>query len=1749
MKSTVFLFCMAAFFLSNQITRAGCAACGNFSAGASLGNDVGPSLNVSLGYAQYGQSAGDLTFSSSSPNFSLFTPTALQFNAPSRTDVIIITTNSITTSASAVVQATAVMTTNSLIVTNGDSTIVTNVGYSFTNVVITNITVTSVTNTVVRQVLTPLILADVPTPPTTNGYVINFYYSTNVIGTNSYGVYQITGSPFITWLITNSNPSATFQLQISEYGLSPAYGLMKQWTYNYTNTTGAWTVQSLAGVQENILTTNLNAATYQVIDTLQNVSGPIVQQAVNTYQTMNWSASTNVALVTNTIGSGSAAEVTTYTYWDPATFGVSGLNLPKIVTHPDGSWQYYYTYDNLGRSLVVYSSFEDAAVGSTTAGRETDYTYNPTNAGVSGTGDNGTLNIYTPRLVVGKIQGQEVSRQYNIFPSTNVSYSVQCTVPGATWAASGNLITTNFYYTNGPNIFYPKTMLNPDGTATTYNYITNSNYRTNITVTGQPDATDSYVVDGVSNVVVINMAGYNVAANSYDVLSGLTLAQDVYGNIDGYGRPQQVTHLDGTTEYVYYACCGLNYTVDKDGLDTVYLYDADQRPLGYEKIYSSGMSNVITYENTLDAASRTIQTYRVGSDASVIMMNQPAYDTAGELIFQTNALGGVTAYTRTNNSTTGGWIRTTTDPDGGVFTNLYYADGSLKNTVGPAVHGKAYAYGYATDVNDNICTYTVATNLNLSFNLSSEWTKTFTDMAGRTTEILYADGHYSQFFYNSQGQLARQVDPDGVIKLYQYNAKGYVAYTATAMNNNTTINLSSDRITQATNDVTTDHGTTVRRRRIYVWQNGSTGTLASGTETSATGLNTWQTVYPDGVTPVTTYSQTVPGVSRTVTITAPDGSYTVNSYLYGRVISSVRYGSTGTQVAGTTYGYDAHGRQNTSTDARNGTTTLGFNNADLVATNTSPNPGGGSPEITITSYNNLMQPTNVIQPDNTAVSSAYLFTGELGLQYGSRIYPVGYSYDYAGRMQTMTNWSAFSTLGGVRVTTWKYDPYRGFMTNKEYANLAGPSYTYTGAGRLASRTWVRGTTTTYAYDTAGGLTNVTYSDSTPPVGTAYDRLGHQTSILRNGITDTLTYNLASELLSESFTGGTLAGLSVTNGYDSYLRRTNLTAWAAKVLSKATYGYDTASRLANVTDATNNSANYSYLANSPLVSQIVFNQSSTTWMTTTKQYDYLNRLTQISSAPNVSYTLPLTFNYTYNQADQRTQVTLADASTPAVGSYWVYGYDSLGQVTNACKYWANGTHVAGQQFDYTFDTIGNRTQTQAGGDTNGANLRVANYYANNLNQITNRDIPAYVDVIGASILTNTVTVNGQTAYRNQEYFRQQLPANNGASALWTNVLVSGGQSVTGNVYVAQEPETLKYDADGNLTNDGRWAYVWDAENRLIQMTVNTNVGPQYKLTFTYDYQGRRIQKIVVTNSVAIYTNNFLYDGWNLIAVLAPNSSLLNSFMWGNDLSGSLQGAGGVGGLLETTYYGSTTTNCFPAFDGNGDVSALINAANGTIAANYEYGPFGEVIRQTGPMAKVNPFRFSTKYQDDESDLLYYGYRYYKASTGTWPNRDPLGEPGFELLRNPNRANLYQCSSCKKRAVAKTKSDVNEPNPYDFVQNAPIEWIDAHGLKLGDGKIWGNYCGGGYCGGKRLKSCEQCNFSVPPKDEMDSCCKDHDKCYDDAKSDETKLHACDQNLCSCLKDNVDPTNFTTAGGEMKVYNALLFFACGMRNGGPF
>jgi YD repeat-containing protein len=171
-----------------------------------------------------------------------------------------------------------------------------------------------------------------------------------------------------------------------------------------------------------------------------------------------------------------------------------------------------------------------------------------------------------------------------------------------------------------------------------------------------------------------------------------------------------------------------------------------------------------------------------------------------------------------------------------------------------------------------------------------------------------------------------------------------------------------------------------------------------------------------------------------------------------------------------------------------------------------------------------------------------------------------------------------------------------------------------------------------------------------------------------------------------------------------------------------------------------------------------------------------------------------FDYLYNDANQRVQVNLGD------GSFWIYRYDKLGQVISGKRYWQDWTPVVGQQFEYGFDDIGNRTVAKAGGDETGRNLRVANYGANTLNQYTNRDVPGGFDVIGLAFATNSISVNGLAPYRRGEYFRQELTVTNGSAAVWDSVTVtSGTNSVTGHEFVAKTPEVFTHDADGNLTH--------------------------------------------------------------------------------------------------------------------------------------------------------------------------------------------------------------------------------------------------------------------------------------------------------------------------------------------------------------
>jgi RHS repeat-associated protein len=333
-----------------------------------------------------------------------------------------------------------------------------------------------------------------------------------------------------------------------------------------------------------------------------------------------------------------------------------------------------------------------------------------------------------------------------------------------------------------------------------------------------------------------------------------------------------------------------------------------------------------------------------------------------------------------------------------------------------------------------------------------------------------------------------------------------------------------------------------------------------------------------------------------------------------------------------------------------------------------------------------------------------------------------------------------------------------------------------------------------------------------------------------------------------------------------------------------------------------------------------------------QHDPLNRLTEI--ATTVDNTVIFSHAYEYNQANQRIRAdVVSNATVPVVNPTefsWHYSYDDLGQVTGGVKKDSGGTPIPGYSFGYTFDDIGNRK-------TSNDNNAGTEYDANLLNQYSEIDRP-------------DITV---------------------------------------------EPE---YDEDGNLTRDHLWEYTWNSENRLIrqQHRADVDVSPQVAIDYLYDSQGRRVRRVIShwddieEDFLPEETLLFLWDGWNLLAEIKTDNTPVRSYIWGLDLSGSMQGAGGVGGLLSVRIHDGNHT-VLPYYDGNGNVMGYTKTDE-SAAAVFEYDLFGRTLTATGTLAAELPHRFSTKYTETETGWLYYGFRYYDPQTGRWPNRDPIEEEG-------------------------------------------------------------------------------------------------------------------------------------------------------------
>ena len=1399
------------------------------------------------------------------------------------------------------------------------------------------------------------------------------------------------------------------------------------------------------------------------------------------------SSPTGWFLSKKTVNPGPDEEVTSYT--PSVSTGGSNQLLVDWVDMSDGQ-RNGYVYDATDRVTLELKTFKDSIPSVGLQGNRIQYNYAP----VFGSGDDGTIEPDTPREISKYKGGVIIAKTFRIF-KPNERWEIVATAPNNTWNAPDNLVTIRRYFGTGAYEGRLESVIHPNGTMSFYAYALVGVDEQETITRGEPNGTADAIVNGTKTVKLRNSFGFLLSERSYAVQSGVGieyLTDEIIYENDVDGRVTKKTFYDGTTEEMGYDCCQLEWMTDRNGVTTTYQYDDMKRKIGETR---QGVTTLYVY----DAANNLLEVKREGSDGSLITLSTKTYDTGGNLVTETNPLGGMTSYSQ--------WAdadfhvhRKTILPSGGERTEVHFRDGQLKEVHGNASFPKRYDYLLENET-DGFGTYFMLKTrtikrkhgtIGLTVNDTLETDDVYADFVGRSFRTkLYPFFPIETILertYNSVGQVIKSVARDGVERYFGYDAQGHQEWGGIDRNGNGQIDEGGiDAITKTLSDVTTytDGGNVydVHRSQTLAYPTDqSTATRVLSEELVSTdGLRRWSIVYRDYPgTPVISKTETIryAGGLRSEIRTRPDGSQTHQHYDGDRLSEVSQIDAQGKELTKLSYSYDAHGRQSQVHDSQSGTASYAYNSADLIVSVTAPSPDGiGPAQVTQTIYDNSLRPVQVIHPDGGTDHTAYSVRGEPILRYGSRVTPVAYTYDAQGRVINQDTWYDFDFINGQGIgfpqrITWSYHDRSGLPQIKQYPiestdpswETHQESYSHDGFGRPTSFYTPGSSGTSRSYDEMGNVTHYG-SVNDGQIEYTYNRLGQRATTVYNGMTTSYSYNDAGLVVVESYSGAHLGNdnpalnYEVRYDYDAQLRKSQVQVWLGSSLRhQVDYSYDANSgRLATVA-ANGHQVHYDYLAKSNLVRKLEFDDGQgNEAMTSTRSYDKLKRLTKIETSPGSGRALQ-GLAYQYDSGNRRAKATAAD------GSWWDYSYDSNGQLSSGIRHWENGWTVPGQNFTYTYDDVGNREVS--GGRVSSQST----YTTNQRNQLASRSSPGKFDLMGMADPEATIYYSqhweaGPISYRHGAYFHKALdvissyapnpdsPPRVGGVTLSSS---EGGGTIYINVAQAADPDPQVYNQRGDLIQDTFWDYEWDALGRLTKMIRRSHpFDVPREVEYAYDHMGRRIYRKITWNTVdPPEETHFVYDGWNLLYEANANNGWdAQMYVWGLDLSGSEQGAGGVGGLLmvrdQTT--GSPVTHHYTSFDGNGNVIGLIDASDRSASAIYEYGPFGELIRATGSMAEKNPFRFSTKFADKGTGLIYYGMRYYNPTTGRWISRDPIGEQGglnlYGFVGNDPIGGFDLIGLCKCEIKEDLKIRLTTPNKM-----WPNAGSQAFPRDLGNSAIW-------------------------------------------------------------------------------------------------
>jgi len=591
-----------------------------------------------------------------------------------------------------------------------------------------------------------------------------------------------------------------------------------------------------------------------------------------------------------------------------------------------------------------------------------------------------------------------------------------------------------------------------------------------------------------------------------------------------------------------------------------------------------------------------------------------------------------------------------------------------------------------------------------------------------------------------------------------------------------------------------------------------------------------------------------------------------------------------------------------------------------------------------------------------------------------------------------------------RRTTWTYDSYGHTLKKVNAAGRVVWTNAYDAHNQLVAHwTPARSNLTSCAYDSLGRLTGVDFSaPGTADLAFAYDAAGRLTAVTDGIGTTRFAWDPSGVLAGED---GPWANDNVFFGRDSTLAlRTLALEQPDAPYWLQTFAYDGDGRLARLASPAGDFT-YAYRASQMLLAGIARLDGAAI----AQDHDALGRLLR-TTLSNPQGDVLNRHHYDYNAAHQRTRQTFAEGNTID------YAYDALGQVISARGYEPNRTTRQHEQFTYRYDAAGNLVSRQNGASTLTLSVNLLNQLAT-----ASRGTATLVTGMTTPAATN-VTVNGQTAalYQDRTFARPNLSLPTGPATLTAVAQDALGRSATDTLAVSLPGSVaFAYDANGNLVRDGRRLFTYDDHDQLVAVIVTNGVNESTLSEFLYDAFGRKRilrEKTWQTNQwIQTDETRYVCAGLLVLQERGADNQPRVTYTRGPDLSGDLDQAGGIGGLLAMTLHTpDDARHYYYHADGSGNVTALIDSRH-NVVARYRYDPFGNLQGLAGPLAEANRIRFSSKEFHPPSGLSYFGFRFYDPNLQRWINQDPLEENGgFNLTR--------------------------------FVQNSPLGLVDPYGLYI-------------------------------------------------------------------------------------------------------